>query len=176
MKETREFRIPFIGLKTGVHHFNFEVTDTFFAHYPDSLIKQGKIFADIHFDKKERLFILNFDISGSITTDCDVCGQKFQLPIHGNHTQFVKIGTVPEEAEKSDEDVIWLPESESILDLSDMLYEFIHLSLPIRHLHPNKPDGTPECDPEIIKLLDSTRQEQVNPDPRWAALKNFHKD
>lgn len=172
----REYRIPFIGLKKDVHHFNFKVDDAFFEHYPDSLIKHGKIFCDIDFDKRDRLFILNFDISGSITTDCDVCGQQFQLPIHGNHTQYIKIGSVPEETSLSDEDVIWIPESESILDLSDMLYEFIHLSLPIRHVHPIKSDGTSGCDPEILKLLNSTKQEQDNPDPRWAVLKNIHKD
>ncbi|MBK7108703.1 MAG: DUF177 domain-containing protein [Bacteroidetes bacterium] len=176
MKDLREYRIPFIGLKNGLHHFNYEVDDSFFSHFPASQISEAKIFVDLRFDKKDRLFILNFDISGSVKSVCDLCGQDFILPIHGTHTQYIKMGEEPVEITIGNEDVVWISEGESILDVSELLYEFIHLSLPMQKIHPDKPDGNPGCDPEILKLLQNSKAEADHTDPRWAALKHIQKD
>lgn len=168
MKVQREYIIPFIGLKEGLHHYNYEIKKEFFSHFEDSQVQECSLFADVAFDKKERLFILNFDISGTIESECDRCGQIFQLPVHGNHTLYVKIGDLREEDENN-EDVIWLNESESNLDVSEMLYEFIHLSIPIRKIHPDRADGTEGCDPEILKRLTENKPLHEQ-DPRWDVL------
>ncbi len=172
MSELREYQIPFVGMKLGVHHFNFELEETFFSHFEGSLVKESKIFVDIEFDKKDRLFVLNFDISGSITTDCDRCGQQFDLPIHGNYILYVKLGDKREE-DVDNEDVIWIPDNESMLDLSETMYEFVHLSLPIKKTHPDLPNGVMGCNPEILKLLGNLEDDQ-NKDPRWDILNNLN--
>ena len=94
MKDLRAYQIPFVGLKFGEHHFNFVLESSFFSHFEESLVKEGQVFVDLTFDKKERLFVLNFDISGSIKSECDRCGQPFDLPIHGNYTIYVKGGDI----------------------------------------------------------------------------------
>lgn len=173
MKELQEYQIPFVGLKLGIHHFNFELDDSFFAHFESSLVTRGKVFVDLSFDKKDRLFVLNFDISGSILTDCDRCGQPFDLPIHGNYTLYVKVGDNREE-DKDNEDVIWVSENESMLDLSEVIYEFVHLSVPMQRVHPLNREGVPGCDPEIIKLLSNEAAEEEKKDPRWDILNNLN--
>ncbi len=172
LNDLREYQIPFVGLKPGVHHFNFELDDLFFGHFPESQVQQGKIFVDLALDKKERLIVLNFDISGSIVTDCDRCGQLFDLPIHGNYTLYVKIGDKREEDVDSEE-VIWIPESASVLDIAEPMYEFIHLSVPMGKVHPDTRDGVPGCDPEILKLLKKD-DDGEDSDPRWDILKNLN--
>lgn len=174
MKELREYQIPHVGLKEEIHHFNFEIGAEFFSHFEGRQVHESKIFVDLEFDKKDRLFVLNFDISGSIETECDRCGQNFNLPIHGNYTLYVKVGDQREE-DADNEEVIWISEGESMLDVSEIIYEFIHLSIPLRVTHPDKPDGTPGCDPEILKLL-GTKEEENNDaiDPRWDILNNLN--
>jgi len=176
--DLREYEIPFVGLKQGVHHFNYELDDVFFGHFPESQVQQGKVFVDLALDKKKRLFVLNFDVSGSISTDCDRCGQPFDLPIHGNYTIYVKLGDKREEDVDSEE-VVWIPDSESILDISEMVYEFVHLSVPMLKAHPDKAGGVPGCDPEILKLLGqeeegSQDEKGPDPDPRWDILNNLN--
>jgi uncharacterized metal-binding protein YceD (DUF177 family) len=178
VNELREYQIPFVGMKLGLHHFNFELEDTFFSHFEGSEISQGKVFIDLEFDKKERLFVLNFDVSGSVLSECDRCGQAFDLPIHGNHTLYVKLGDKREE-DVDNEEVIWIPESDSVLELAEVIYEFVHLSLPIKRTHPDLKDGSPGCDPEILKLLgtepDETNENiNDNKDPRWDILNNLN--
>lgn len=173
MKDLREYQIPFVGLKLGVHHFNFVLEEDFFRHFENSLVKQGQVFVDLEFDKKDRLIVLNFDVSGSIVTECDRCGQQFNLPIHGNHTMYVKIGDRREE-DVDNEEVVWIGEGESVLDLSEMIYEFVHLSLPIRKTHPDTKEGLPGCDPEILKFLASEEQLKHDKDPRWDILNNLN--
>jgi len=159
-------------MKLGVHHFNFELEESFFSHFESSLVKESKIFVDLEFDKKDRLFVLNFDISGSIMTDCDRCGQQFDLPIHGNYILYVKHGDKREE-DADNEDVIWIPDNESMVELSETIYEFVHLSLPIKKTHPDLPNGDMGCDQEILKLL-GIMDENQNKDPRWDILNNLN--
>jgi uncharacterized metal-binding protein YceD (DUF177 family) len=40
-----------------------------------------------------------------------------------------------------------------VLDISGWLYEFVMLSIPLQRVHPDKENGEPGCNPEIIKLL-----------------------
>lgn len=177
MNELREYQIPFVGMKLGLHHFNFELEEQFFSHFEGSEVSKGKVFIDLEFDKKERLFVLKFDVSGTISTDCDRCGQPFDMPIHGNHILYVKLGDKREE-DVDNEEVIWIPESESVLDLAEIIYEFVHLSLPIKRLHPDLRNGEPGCVPEILKLLgsmpDETDNNNENNDPRWDILNNLN--
>ncbi|MFI5172057.1 MAG: YceD family protein [Chitinophagales bacterium] len=175
MKDLREYQIPFVGLKLEVHHFNFVLEEDFFAHFENSLVKQGKVFIDLAFDKRDRLFVLNFDVSGAIETDCDRCGQMFSLPIHGNYTIYVKVGDEREE-DTDNEDVVWIGEGDSILELSEIIYEFVHLSIPIKKTHPDRKDGKPGCDPEILKLLgtEESDDEKKEIDPRWDILNNLN--
>ncbi len=175
MKELREYQIPHIGLKEGMHHFNFEIGEAFFSHFDESQVHQAKIFVDLALDKKERLYVLNFDVSGSIHEECDRCGQQFDLPIHGNYTIYVKIGAAREEDADSEE-VIWISEGDALLDLSEIIYEYIHLSIPMQITHPDRPDGSPGCDPEILKLLGSHEEEKTETDPRWDILNKLNKN
>ena len=170
----REYQIPFVGLKTGVHHFNYELNEDFFNHFEDSQIRKGRIFVDLSFDKKERFFVLNFDISGTVETECDRCGQEFDLPLHGNYTLYIKVGDKREEDEDS-EDVIWIGEGENYIQVAETMYEFIHLSLPMQKVHPDKPDGTPGCDPEVLKQLGYHETDEKK-DPRWDILNNLSKN
>jgi uncharacterized metal-binding protein YceD (DUF177 family) len=49
--------------------------------------------------------------------------------------------------------VVWIAPESGQLDLSQYLYEYAMLSLPIRKVHPDLPGGKPGCNPEMLNLL-----------------------
>ena len=48
----KSFDIPFVGLKQGLHYFNFKVEKSFFDYFPYSLIEKGSLNAEVSLEKK----------------------------------------------------------------------------------------------------------------------------
>jgi len=46
-----------------------------------------------------------------------------------------------------------------MLDVSTWIYEFIILSIPIQHIHPDHEDGSSGCNPEVIAFLEKSKEE-----------------
>jgi uncharacterized metal-binding protein YceD (DUF177 family) len=112
------------------------------------------------------MMVLEFTISGTVRTTCDRCNEEFDMPLEGEYRLIVKVGG--HETGDEDDDIITVAANEHELDLSQYLYEYITLSLPIRRVHP---DGT--CDEEVIKKLNDHLTEGEEGDPRWDGLKNI---
>jgi len=148
-----DFIIPFIGLKIGMHIFEFEVNDAFFESMDYSIIHQGNVKAGLELDKKETMMIARFWVKGTVSTNCDRCNTPLDLSISGEYKLVYKFGT--EEAE--DESLVVLHPDEYQLDVKDAIYELITVSLPVRVLH-----APGECDEEMWALL---QQYTVNPGP-----------
>ena len=57
------------------------------------------------------------------------------------------------------------------MDLTNDIYQFVHMLLPTKVKHEKKKD----CNPEIIEQLEklTTKQESKEVDPRWTALSNL---
>ncbi|MGI9543667.1 MAG: YceD family protein, partial [Cyclobacteriaceae bacterium] len=63
-----------------------------------------------------------------------------------------------------------------VLDLSQYIYEFVALSVPMKKLHPRF-DGEPSEDALVYSSSDEMQTtEQEATDPRWAALKKLKKN
>ena len=155
MKHNREYEIAWQGLKPGVHTFQYELNDKFIDER-----KEDKDFKDLDaqvtltFDKKTNFFLCHFDVDGSVTVACDRCGDDFKLRLWDEFDLVIKL-TGEETDEIDDEaDVIFIPRSETVIDISSWLYEFVMLSIPLQRVHPDKEDGKPGCNPEALKLLD----------------------
>jgi uncharacterized metal-binding protein YceD (DUF177 family) len=58
-------------------------------------------------------------------------------------------------AEKSEADaeVAYIGRSESILEVSTWIYEFVLLSIPMQHIHPDNESGESTCNLEALKYL-----------------------
>ena len=73
--------------------------------------------------------------------------------------------------EESD-DVLVIPHTDYQIDLATIIYEFINLLLPIRHVHPMNKDGEYACDPDVTKFITETPAHEET-DPRWDALRSL---
>ena len=165
MKALKEFVIPFVGLKEGLHDYSFEIGEKFFESFEYSEIDHGKIRAEVSMDRKERMLIFNFKLQGHVTIPCDRCMEEMDYPIDVNEGLIIKFG---HEHKEETEEIVIIPETDSHVDISGYIYEYIMLALPIKRVHP---DGEGGCDPSVMEKLD--HQSPVEVDPRWEALKDL---
>ena len=172
MKSIHLFKIPFKGLKVGKHDFDFDTDDSFFADFESSEISKGKVHAHVLLDKKTTMLELQFELKGVVTITCDRCLEEFEMPIEYETSMYVKFG---EETEEQTDEILVLSQNEFELDVSQYIYEYIHLSLPHRKVHPTNARGKSTCNKEMLKKLDEylVRGNDGETDPRWNELKNL---
>lgn len=178
MKGLREFEIPYVGLKLGIHKFNHEIDAKFFRHFEESPIHDCKVNVKVEFEKKETFFILNFYIDGWVKTECDLCLEPFNKEIFGDFTCYIKFAEDPSALNDGDE-VIFISRDQTVIDISQLVYEYINLCLPMQKLGCEKPGIEPQCNKEVLKYINNKEKPGVKStgevDPRWAALKNLKK-
>jgi uncharacterized metal-binding protein YceD (DUF177 family) len=66
--------------------------------------------------------------------------------------------------------VVFIPRSETVIDISNWLYEFVMLSIPLQRVHPDKEDGTSTCNPEVLDLLNKLSEPEDKPKAIWKGL------
>lgn len=158
MNYHREFEIAWQGLKTGIHTFKYEVDNKVLQNlgYDHSDFENLQATVELKFEKENNFFLLQFEIQGGADVACDRCGDAFPLKLWDEYKLLIKLTDSEEKAAESNEeeaDVVFIPRSETVIDISEWIYEFIMLSFPIQRIHPDHADGTPGCNPEALKLL-----------------------
>ena len=172
MKHTREFEIAWQGLKPGPHTYVYDIDDRFMeAREVDESFKDWDARITLKLDKHESFFMLHFDIDGHVTVPCDRCGDDFKLRLWDEFDLVIKLMGEDAEDIEDEVDVAFIPRSETVIDIGNWLYEFLMLSIPLQHIHPDNPDGSPGCNQQALNLLDQLSElpeETVN--PLWKGL------
>jgi uncharacterized metal-binding protein YceD (DUF177 family) len=137
------YTIPLIGLKEGQHTFDFKIGEEFFELFEESEIKEGSLIALVELVKRSSHVEVLIRISGTVEISCDRCLEMFSHPIDCENNLLLKFG---KSLEDSDPDIISLAADEPELDLKQHLYEFIHLALPIKRVHPDDKNGKSSCE------------------------------
>lgn len=168
MRNLEPFKIDLKGLKAEQSMFHFSLDDEYFEAVDAPDIHQGNLAVSVTIHKLANCFEFIFHIQGSVTIPCDLCLGDMEQPIESDNRLVVALGD-----DYSDEDdLVTVSEKEGILDTSWLIYEFIELSIPIKHVHaPGK------CDPAMTETLNAyltTRSSEENmkehQDSRWAGL------
>ena len=169
-----KYNIEFKGLSEGLHDFRFAVSDSFFEHFEESTVEKGDIKVKVTLEKRSAFIKLHLKLKGWLELTCDRCLEEYRQKIKNETEVFVKFG---EKEFDEGENVIWVLPEEHHINLAQIIFEYISLSVPLRHVHPKNKMGIRECDPEMIEKLKEymhTDDEQQAPvDPRWEALKNL---
>lgn len=174
MKHSKEYTIPFKGLKTGAHQFNYLIKKKFFDAYKYDDFIDTNVFVTLDFIKKNTLFELFFSINGTVLVNCDVSAEEFNQDIKGELKLIVKFG---ETFNDDNEDILVIPHNEFELDVSQYIYELIVLSVPIKRIHPGVIDGTLKSESlEKLAKLEEEQTKKSEIDPRWEKLKELIKD
>jgi uncharacterized metal-binding protein YceD (DUF177 family) len=176
LKFEHQYQIPFVGLKQGLHRFTFEVNDEFFANFEGATINGSDIKVDIDFDKKSDFFILKFYISGIMNADCDRCALVYQQEILDEFTIYVKFDDRNLDIESEDEDVLFISRADTHLDVAQLIYDFVNLSVPMQLICAKNRNTDESCNPELSKFLTTeTENKEEEIDQRWSALKKLKK-
>ncbi len=178
MSSRREFDIAFVGLKPGIHEFEYSITDKFFEDYQQADLHNIAAQVKLSLDKKTGFILLKFEIGGTVEVTCDRCGSS-TLPwtLFDEFNIVVKLVENPEEMndQEEDPDVYYISRSESHLHVADWIYEFIVLSLPMQKMCAEEDAGKhPYCNQEALAMLrrmEPDGKESAN--PIWKGLEKF---
>lgn len=167
-----EFIIHIIGLSHKKHSFQFELGDPFFESRGRQIVETGDFTVDLVLDKHPTFIETKFSITGRARLVCDRSLEPFYHPIKIGRKLIFKFGD--ENKEVSEEIVVIARESEHI-DISQYLYEFICLEIPIKKIHPRFAGEESTGDGWLVYQSEPAegREPADTVDPRWEKLKNL---
>ncbi|MFN8166206.1 MAG: DUF177 domain-containing protein [Bacteroidia bacterium] len=173
MSGSRDYIINFGSLPFGEHEFEFQVDSAFFQQFENSIVQSGEVDVLVVVEKKESMLLIDFTMEGTITVTCDRCLEELSLPIESYDEIVVKFSD--ENEDENSENVIVLPVKSYEMDLSQFIYEFITLQVPMRNVHDEEENGQ-SCNPDVLKEMEKHIQKEEQPpvDPRWEGLKGIN--
>ena len=176
MSNRREFEIAFVGLRPGVHEFEYRIDDKFFASYGEQDFKNCTANIKLLLDKKSSFLQLKFDIDGAAEVVCDRCSNPLIKQLWEEYNIIVKLVDDPDtmNLQEEDPDVYYISRGESHLKIADWIYEFVSLSVPLQKMCDESEIGGPQCNKEVLDKL-RQMEEEVNKqsNPMWKGLEKF---
>jgi uncharacterized protein len=170
----KQFILSIRDLPIGNHNYEFKIEDWFFDNFEYSEIKKGKLKVALDLEKQERMYILHFLIDGYANVICDRCGDYFEQPLKGEQNLILKTGNVNSE---NDIDLAVINEQEQHFEITQYLYEYISLLLPMHRVHPLDKKGHNKCNKQALELLEKFKIKHSNKveetDSRWDELKKL---
>ena len=177
--------------ETQTHEYRLD--NEFFANIDGPEVQRGKVDVKLNVKRTATMYELKFHLAGVIYIPCDRCLDDMEHEIDTEEELFVKMGA--EYSEESDT-LLVIPETEGELNIAWFLYEYIALTIPLKHVHPygkcNKDmsarlhkmsahrSDEEDFEEEIPLFVDDetagipTGEQET--DPRWDALKNLKRE
>lgn len=169
MNHRREYDIAFVGLKPGVHIFEYRVDDKFFLEYGEQEFTNCIADIKLSLEKNASFMQLKFDIGGKADVPCDRCGNTLSKQLWDEFTMIVKMTDDPDvmNEQEEDPDVYYISRGESHLHVADWLFEFVNLSIPFQKMCNEEEMGGPQCNNEVLeklrKMEEDVRKDSSNP-------------
>ena len=166
------FKINLKAMKTDEMRREYTLDDAFFKALNASEVKGGALHASVSIRKASGFFELHFHAEGTVTVPCDLCLEDMSQPVVADHTLTARLGA---ETNTDDDDTIMVDENEGMLDTVWLIYEFVALAIPIKHVHaPGKCNSAmTQKLAELSGAVRSGKEEEQATDPRWSALANL---
>lgn len=177
MNRRREFEIAFVGLKPGIHEFNYKIEDRFFEEFQNQDFRHCSANVKVLLDRKSSFLIIKFEIGGSLEVTCDRCNSNLPLQLWDDFSITVKMAEDPAvmNEQEDDPDMYYIGQGESHIDVANWIYEFINLTIPMqRTCEYDKMDG-PHCNKLAMDLLKKLEPEEnkITENPIWKGLEKF---
>lgn len=148
----REFVILVKGLPAGRHDMSFRVDKELFTRFGNNQVHDASVNVELKLFKGTEIIEIESFIKGDLVVECDRCLEELTLPVETKATLVVKFERGDNDID-SDE-VIVLDPADGELDMSQFLYDYICLSLPIKRVHEQG-----KCNPEMIRMLERSNSD-----------------
>ena len=177
MANRRAFEIAFVGLKPGIHEFNYELDDQFFREKGAEDLANVSANIKLLFEKNNGFMLLKFEVGGRSDVTCDRCGNPLKIDLWDEFKMLVKLVDNADEMNEQEEDpdVFYLSRTESHMDVSNWLYDFVLLSVPMQRMCAKEKMGGPQCNTEVLEKLKEmeSRTMENNANTIWKGLDKF---
>ena len=167
---------------TDTAEYQYQLDNLFFAELDAPEVQKGKVNATLKVRKTSAIYQLDFHTEGHVIVNCDRCLDEMEQPVETDDRMKVKLG-----AEFSEiDDIVVVPEEDGYINVAWFIYEFIALSIPMKHVHaPGKCNKgmvsklskhlrvvKEEEDDSFEDMVDA-EEETREIDPRWNELKKI---
>ena len=192
MGKFEKYRIDLKGMKENHAHYDFLLDNAFFAAIDSPELQKGKVTVQVDVKKTAQAFELSFNSQGTVVVLCDRCLDEMDQEISSTDKIFVKFGA--EYADEGD-NLIIVPEDEGDINVAWIMYEYIALAIPMKHVHApgkcnktmsgklNKYLRTSADDMDEMEPVDDPAEDESNIvsdeeddkpiDPRWSELQKL---
>ena len=187
------YKIHLKSLSIGDHTYDYTLDTEYFKNIDSQEVQKGNVQAKVLVRNNGSNYEFTFKLEGVVKVPCDRCLDDMELPIAHVGKLIVKFGAAY--AEEGD-DIIIIPEVEGEINIAWFLYEFVALSIPIKHIHapgkcnrmmsgklkkhlaknPDDDDDDMDLDMDIEDnepVIDFEESETQPTDPRWHELKKI---
>jgi uncharacterized metal-binding protein YceD (DUF177 family) len=178
----REFDIAFVGLKPGIHEYEYQVNDKFFEAYQPQDFRNCKANVKVTLDKKNGFMLLKFEIGGLVEVTCDRCGSNaLPLNLWDEFNIVVKLVDDPDpmNEQEVDPDVYYISRSDGHLKVGDWIYEFINLSIPMQKACSPEKIRSSYCNNDVLDMLSREQNDELPAsaeNPIWKDLEKLKKN
>lgn len=171
MAESKDFKIQIKGLSAGKHEIDFPVDGAFFREFENPYILDARMNVHTEVEKGSGWMYVKCRMSGTVVTECDRCLEALDIPMEVTASLAVKFAQTEGDDPQSDELLILDP-AEGELDLSQFIYDYICINLPLQRVH-----APGRCDARMMEKLQQTRSANAaggrEADSPFAGLKDL---
>jgi uncharacterized metal-binding protein YceD (DUF177 family) len=176
MKVLEAFQIPIIALEDKSYHYAFSGDDSFFAAFEQDWVEKGQFTVSADLTKSALMIQVQMNITGTIELICDRSLEAFDYPFEVNEKLIFKYS---DHSEDLGDNLFLLDRKEPKLNLSQDIFDFIALEVPMKKLHPRFLEEEDVASEDVFIYTTeradekpaSTKEEVI--DPRWAALQKL---
>ena len=167
---------------TDTAEYQYQLDNQFFLDLDAPEVQKGRVDVTLKVRKTSGIYQLDFHTEGMVVVVCDRCLDEMEQPIESDDRLRVKLGLEFSE----EDDMVVVPEEDGYINVAWFIYEFIALSIPMKHVHaPGK------CNKEMVDKLskhlrtvkdeedddfedmEEAEEEPREIDPRWNELKKI---
>jgi len=177
MGTRHQYDIAFVGLKPGLHQYQFEVDDKFFQEYKQAEFSNCHAIIKLTLEKNTSFMMLKFEVGGNVEVNCDRCGNNLRVELWDEFNMVVKLIENPDEMNETEEDpdIYYISRTESHLRIADWMYEFVTLSIPMQKSCKEDEIGGPQCNQEVLEMLKKMEDVNRGNNPLSEGLEKFRK-
>ena len=168
-----EYVIPLNGWAAGEREYRWQAGIKFFQRFDNAEILDADVAIEAKAVKSGHYIGVDLDIQGSVTVPCDRCLEDLTLPVEAHPSFSVKFGegaSEEEELREGSREILLVDASDADLDLSQAIYDYVCLSLPLQRVH-----AEGECNPDTVRFLsqEPANEEAAETNSPFAALKGL---
>lgn len=127
-----KYMVDLKGMQAGSCEYGFVLDNSFFVDIDGSEVQRGKVNVGLVVRKVSHAFELSFHTEGVVWVPCDRCLDDMEQHISSEDVLWVKFGNGYAE---EDDNIIVIPEEEEGINVAWFMYEFVVLSVPMKHVH-----------------------------------------